>query len=142
MVFVASQKTLAYELLGLFQGATFDWYQFNDRVTGEVTSVPLHNQINFTIATTRLEAIFTAITAAAPADNRETRIGEILTEYEAISLDLIEVGSGGGGGASGARYSTKKQIFHLRRLLWTHLGIRIYQIRGNVPSGRSIPIVR
>lgn len=150
MPFTAVQKTLTYEILGLFQGGTFDWYTYNDRITGEITSVPLANQVSFTVAAARLEVIFTAIEAAG--DNREVRIGEILTEYSAISFDVTRIGPGGGGGAGGARYDPDVKRSHMKDLLERNLGIQIRQsgspagtfgrIGSGGGGGRSISVGR
>ena len=140
MAFTAAQKTLMYEILGLFEGGTFDWYNYNDRVTGEITSVPMHNQISFTVATTRLEVVFTAIEGAS--DNRETRIGEILTEYDEIDFDVATIVVGGASGASGLRYNPDVKRAHLKDLLERNLGIQIRQLgSGGGGGSRSIRLV-
>ena len=131
--------------MGLFQGGTFDWYDYNDRVTGAITSVPIHEQIDFTIATDRLSTIIGNIEGGT--DGREARIGTILTEYKDISLDVAKIREGGGGGASGARYDPERHRGHLRRLLMTHLGIRVFVRsagQGGLGGGsaRSIGVVR
>ena len=126
MAFTEPQKTLAYELLELFQGGTFDWFEYNDRIAGVSTSVPFTAQINFTVATTRLEAIFTAIEAGS--DGREARIITILDEYECIALDTTSIKTGGGGGAAGARFNPFKGRRHLKKLLMINLGIRVRKI--------------
>lgn len=123
MAFTEAQKTLSYELLGLFQGSLFDWFDYNDRVTGVITSVPITNQIDFTVATARLEVIFTAIEASG--DGREARIVSILTEYDDVSLDVTDVKDGGISGMAGVRYKWRSKIIRLKTLLETHLGIHV-----------------
>jgi hypothetical protein len=132
MSFSAAQKTLMYELLGLFQGATFDWFDYNDWTTGLITSVPIHQQLDFSTATTRMNAIIAAIEAGS--DGRESRIGAVLTEYGNVSLDT--------GRAHGEfEYNPAEQRALLRNLLETHLGIRVRQtVMGG--SGRSVQITR
>lgn len=145
MTFTATQRTLAYELLGLFQGGTFDWYDYNDFTTGEIASVPITQQIDFTVAVTRVNAIFAEITAAVGAnEDRETRIGEVLSRYSLISLEDVRVKGGGTAGTPGARYSTDEHIAHLRKLLWTHMGVRVlvHNAPGQGGGGRNIPVGR
>lgn len=135
--FSAANKTLMHELLGLFQGSTFDWYDYTDRVTGQITSVPIHSQIDFKKATDRLAVIITAL--ELETDDRKNRIDTVLAEYSDISLDVAEIRSGGGSGASGARYSPERHRRHLRKLLMTHLGIRVFvrsRGQGNLEGAR------
>lgn len=125
MVFTPEQKTLMNEMLGAFEGGTFDWFTYNDRVTGEITSVPFGNQITFAVVQTRLAAIFTAIEAST--DGREARIVDITAEYKEIALDVVRVSIGGGGGAAGTRYDPDVKREHLKNLLERNLGIQIRQ---------------
>lgn len=146
MAFDAEQTTLIHEALGLFQGNTYDWYDYNDRITGAVTSVPIHNQIDFSTAITRLAEIIAAIVAGS--DGREARIKEILVDYKCVSTDEVEVGFGGAANAQGLRFSTAKNRARHALLLQTHLGIRVRVIGGPAQGidgeggGRNISIVR
>ena len=149
VVFTGPQRTLLFELLGLFQGGTFDWIDYNTRVGGVLTSVPIQNRIDFDTAVSLVNSTMTTIEGLPTAtDDRQARIVAILDEYSEISLDTIEVGTGGGGGSAGARYSTRKQTRHLKRLLQTHLGIRVRAIGAGQGSldeairARNIPISR
>ena len=62
--FTNSEKTLLYELLGVFQITTYDWFEYITWPAGIVTSTPFGSQIDFSTATTRLEVIIAAIEAA------------------------------------------------------------------------------
>ena len=125
--FTAAQKTLIYELLELFQGTTFDWYEYRTWPGGTVTSVPWAAQIDFALATTRLEAIITAIEASA--DGSQPRLVTILSEYSDVSTDVAVVAGGGASGASGARYNPARKRERLRRILKWHLGIDVRRAR-------------
>lgn len=144
MAFTAPQKTLTYELLGMFEGNTYDWFWYRDREdTSIASSAPVGNQVSFTVATDRLEAIFTAIENAS--DNREARIGEILVEYDDISLQKISVRTGGTNTAPGARFSTGGQMAHLKLLIETHLGFHIEASSGSTrgtANSRNIGVTR
>jgi len=144
MAFTDIQKTLIYELLGMFEGNTYDWFWYRDREdTSIASSIPVGNQVTFTLARDRLEAIFVSIAGAT--DNREIRIGEILTEYSDISLQKISVRTGGTNTAPGARYSTSGQIRHLKRLAETHLGFHIEASSGSTrgtSNSRNIGVGR
>ncbi len=146
MAFAAEDKSLVNEMLGAFEGGTFDWYQYNDRITGEITSVPLHNQIDFVTVQTQLGVLFTAIEAAS--DNREQRIKDITAEYKDISFDVTRIGIGGGSGASGARYDPDEKRAHLKDLLERNLGLQIRQVGSGQfrwpggQGGRMIGVVR
>jgi hypothetical protein len=138
------EKTLIYELLGVFQGGTFDWYDYNDWTTGEIASVPIHEQVTFQKATDRLEAIIAAINAADAADGRRARISEVLIDYAAMALETARIGPGGAGGAAGLEYSPTKKRERLRTVLQGHLGIRVAAggrwMRGD--SGRAVAVAR
>lgn len=125
MVISANQRSLANELLGMFEGKTFDWFEYSDREdTTIVSSTPLTNQIDFTKASARLTEIFDAIELAG--DDRQTLIADILTEYNDIRLIAPgRITVGGTNTAPGMRYSVRGQIAHLKKLLWTNLGFRI-----------------
>lgn len=133
--FTQAQKTLIFELLELFQGTTYDWIDYNDRVTGVITSVPWKQQIDFTVATDRLAVILAAIEAAS--DGRYDRISTLLTEYNNVATDVATVGMGGGAGTAGARYSPRWKRNRLRELLQLHLGIQVRKVgfgEGDVSS--------
>lgn len=118
-----AQRTLIYELLGLFEGGTFTWVDYNERATGVPTSIPFVNQIDFTTATTRLETILTSLETIT--DGRQARIIVVLAAYLPVSLDTVQIKQGGGGGASGARYSSAKQRRRHKVVLMTLLGFRV-----------------
>lgn len=140
MAFTAAQKTLAHELLGLFEGSVYDWREYVDGITGETSSVPFGQTIDFTEATTLVAGRFTAIEAGS--DNREARIGEILARYSDISLDTARLGPGGADSAPGVRWDPDNERDHLRGLLQAHLGFELRLLRrgpgGPTGSGRSI----
>ena len=144
MAFTAAQKTLANELLGLFEGGTYQWFQYVDDKTGENTGVPWTEQISFAVANTAVTASFTAIEAAG--DDRENRIGTILSEYDDISLDVMFIKGGGVAGVSGLRYDFRMKIARLKSLLEFHLGIQIRLASGTGPisdgGGRNIRVGR
>ena len=152
MAFTLKQKSLIHELLGLFEGGSFDWIDYSTRAGGVVTDVPTESNIDFSSTVTKVNTAITLVETqfTATTNERETLLKEILDEYSDIRLDTISVGGGGGGGASGARYSSARQIRHLRKMLWTVLGVRI-RILGGAAQGqtladgggsRSIPIIR
>lgn len=122
--FTDKERAYIYELLAIPQGNTFDFYDYNDKATGVITSVPIHLQVDFTTAVDRIEAIIVQIEINDPA-GRATAIEEILTEYGAIRLDAARIRGGGGGGAMGARYSPFEHRNHLRDLLMRNLGVRV-----------------
>lgn len=140
MVISANERTLINEMLGAFEGGTFDWFQYNDRVTGEITSVPLTNQLSFSNVQTRLGTIFTAIEAAS--DDRETEVQAIVAEYKRIRFDVVRIGPGGGGGAAGARYDPTDKRAHMKDLLERNLGLQIRQTGSGAQTGRSFMIIR
>lgn len=121
------QVTTIFEMLGMFEIGTFDWFQYNDRITGEITSVPLTNQVSFSQADTRLNAIITDIDAKTLTDGRQSRVIDLVTEYDEISLDTTRIGPGGASGATGARYNPAEQRLHLKSLLETVLGFALRQ---------------
>ena len=138
MALLPAQKTLLHELLELFEGGKFDWFDYNARSSGELTSVPLANQISFAVVITRLDAILIEIAA----DGREARIIKILNEYESVSLDTTRISIGGGGGASGARYDPAEKRAHLKDLLQLLLGLEIRRVDERFTESRSIPVRR
>ena len=123
MAFTASQKTLVYELLGLYQGGTYNWYDYNSWITGQITSAPFGNSVDFSTATSVLDDNITTIEASG--DNREVRIGEILSAYNDISLQEIAIGKGGSCNTEGVRYNTKAHTDKLRDLLEQHVGLHV-----------------
>ena len=141
MAFTAAQKTLMYEMLELFQGGTYDWYDYREW-NGVVTSVPFGTQISFSTATDRLDAILTAIEAGS--DGRESRIGSILTEYSDISFNTEKITGGGVDSAPGVRWDSDGARRRLTSLLQLHLGIQVYKYgftSGNMnPGQRSSPM--
>ena len=141
MSFDAAQTTLIHELLEIFQGGTFDWFDYNDWVTGEITSVPLNSPMDLSVARDKLTDILAAIVAAAPTDGREARIKEVLTEYGCVALNEITVGPGGTSAVPGARFSTSKQRTRLRELLQLNTGIRMRMMNAR-RDGRNLSVGR
>ena len=138
MALLPAQTTLLHELLELFEGGKFDWFDYNARSSGELTSVPLANQISFTVVITRLDAILVGIAA----DGREARVIKLLKEYDRIAFDTTRIGIGGGGGASGARYDPEEKRAHLKDLLQLLLGLEIRRVDERFTESRSIPVRR
>lgn len=136
------QVTSINMILGMFEIGTFDWFTYNDRVTGEITSVPLANQVDFTTAQTRLNAIITDIDAQATVDGRQARVISIITDYDRIQFDVVKIRSGGATGSPGARYDPDEKRFHLKQQLEIVLGFALRQ--ENAPSfrGRSAALGR
>jgi len=120
-----AETTLLYEILGMYQIGTYDWYEYITWPGGVATSVPFGQQIDFSTANTRLDAIITAINAADSTDGRRERISAVLAEYSAISLDTARISSGGGAGQPGARYDPSEQRAHLKYMLETLLGFKL-----------------
>jgi len=143
--FLPSEKTLIYEALGLFQGVTYDWYNYAAWVTGSYGSVPIAQQVDFGVCCTRLEAILTAITAAAPTDGRELRIKRILVEYDKIALTVPwSIESGGVEGAFGLRMNVRQGWQRFHDLLEGSLGIHVEIVESPWSGGgsRSIKVGR
>ena len=123
------------------KAASSSGFTYNDRITGEITSTPFGQSISFTLATTRLNAIYTAIEGAG--DNREVRIGEILTEYDDVDFEVATISLGGASGAAGLRFSPIEKRAHLKDLLERNLGIQIRMMDSpGGGGGRSIHLVR
>lgn len=145
MAFLEKEKTLIFELLGMFQGGTFDWFDYNAFITGQITSVPFGNQVDFATAKTVIDSNIADIVASG--DGREARIKEILVEYDCISLQEIEIRTGGARDNAGIRYKTSSQELKLRDKLERHIGIHVALTgiptsasRGD--NGRSISLGR
>ena len=139
MAFTVDQKTLCYEILGLFEGGTFDWFEYRIKEDTSIASgTPLTNQVSFTLAVARLETIFTDIENGS--DGREARIIAITVKYEPISLEQLDIRTGGTNTAPGARFSTRGMRALHRKQLETHLGIHVEA--SNTGAGRNIRVGR
>lgn len=135
--FSAAEKTLIYELLDIPQITTYDWYSYVTWPGGVVTSVPFGSRIDFSTATTRLESILSNIQTNDGTDGRRSRISAIMSEYSDISLDVAQVGGGGGAGQPGARYNPFTHRKHLRQLLEANLGFSLR--RGPMSTSINVP---
>ena len=149
MAFTADQTNLIYEMLELFQGETFTWYDYRTWPATTSTSVPFGQEMDFSTATDALAAILTDIETNNATQNRETRIGEILTEYGRVEFSTVEIHSGGASGAPGVRYSAAHKRARLKKLLEIQLGFTTRKFgitQGEIPganiSGRSQTLMR
>ncbi len=140
--FTKEEKTSIFELLGLPQGGTLDWYDYSDLTTGLSTSVPIGQQIDFSLATNRLDAILTAIGDADDSgdDGRRIAITALINNYDQVNKDVATIGPGGAGlGAEGARYNPDQKRGHLRHLIQDILG---FQLHHTHPHAFTITIRR
>lgn len=143
VAFTDKNRTLISELLGVFQGVTFDWFDYNSSITGEVASVPFGQQIDFSTVATRLDEIIAVI--ETEVDGRKARVDEILTEYDCVSLQHNSIGPGGASGAAGFRYTTEAHEAKLKRKLEDVIGLRsvVRNIAGRSDgSNTSMPVGR
>ena len=146
-LFTEKEKTLMFEILSMYQGGTFDWFDYSSITTGEIASVPFGNQIDFTKANTVLNANIVAIEGAS--DGRQARLVEILAAYDKVSLDKLRVGPGGTSGSPGARFDTEEIEEKLRQKTMRNVGLSVVQnriftgVKGSLGStGRNIGLMR
>ena len=123
MPFSDKERTLAYNLLNLYQDGTFDWYDYTNITTGEVASVPFHQQIDFVTVKTRVDEILDDIDSESGNDGRLVVAQQILTAYEDIYTEDVEIRVGGTNTSPGVRYSTDSHEEKLRREFVKVMGV-------------------
>lgn len=145
--FTEKEKTLMFEILNMYQGGTFDWFDYSSITTGEIASVPFSNQIDFTKANTALNTNITAIEGGS--DGRQARLVEILDKYDTVSLQKMRIGPGGTSGSPGARLDTEEIEEKLRQKVMRNVGLSVVQnriftgVKGSLGSaGRNIGLMR
>jgi hypothetical protein len=111
-----------HECLGSYQGNVFDWYTYNDKITGFPTSVPIHNNIDFSVAVTVLDAHLTAIDGAG--DGRDARLETLAQEWLDVSTSVLRIEKGGVAGASGAREDPEEARLRIRAVVSQVVGFR------------------
>jgi hypothetical protein len=104
-----------HECLGSYQSGSFDWYTYSDKVTGQVTSVPIHNNIDFSTAVNVLDGLLTAIDSAG--DGRDARLVTLSQEWIDVSTSVLRIEKGGVAGASGAREDPEEARARIRSVV-------------------------
>jgi hypothetical protein len=125
--FTGEQRTLCFEMLGLPQGATLDWYDYNDWTTGAIASQPMTEQVNFRLARDRLNTILTQIEALDTAvDGRFQRVCDITADYKKYVFNRgASIEEGGVAGVAGLRVDIDARLRNSCELLLKQLGIRV-----------------
>lgn len=125
--FTGEQRTLCFEMLGLPQGATLDWFDYNDWTTGAIASTPMTQQINFSQAQSRLSVILDQIELLNTAvDGRFQRVCDITADYKKYVFNRgASIEEGGVAGVAGLRVDIDARLRNSCELLLNQLGIRV-----------------
>ena len=98
----ATDVQAIFECLGAYQGGTVTAYDYNDKISGAVSSVPIQIIVDFSTATTTLNSILAVIDAAT--DGRWQRLHALAVKYIDVADDTERITTGGTSAAPGLRY--------------------------------------
>jgi hypothetical protein len=104
-----------HECLGSYQSGAFTWYTYSDKVTGMVTSVPITNNIDFSVAVNVLDGLLNDI--ETDTDGRKQRLAVLAQEWTDVSTSVLRIEKGGVAGASGAREDPEEARQRIRAVV-------------------------
>jgi hypothetical protein len=126
--FTAAQKNMIREILNLFGPANFAWLDYNDKVSGQITSVPLGNTITFNKALTEFNARISDIESKSDPVTGDGRLQSLLvdiTTWIKIRTQPGYFSSGGTAGSAGLRYDPEEHRNLVRDRVTQTVGMRV-----------------